>query len=588
MERSDLVGPVVVHCDDTIRYANGEFCSLVGAEAPSDLVGSSLTEFVAEPYRDELTERFDRLERGDDPVHGLALELVDVDGRDAWEAMAMSSLVDWDGETRIHTSFMTVAASTGLATPSLHESALMNSPVGVTIADATRPDEPLIYVNDAFEELTGYSREAAVGRNCRFLQGEATRDEPVAELRAAIDEGRATTVELRNYRKDGSLFWNRVTVQPVKDDGTVTHFLGFQEDVSDAKVYAHERTLFGTHSEMSEQAMFITDIEGTIEYVNPAFERATGYSAAEAIGNTPQILYSGEQDDEFYEEMWDTITTGETWEEEITNRTKSGELYRVAQKIVPIADNRGEITHFAAIEPDVTDERLTQQALEVLNRILRHNVRTSINVIDGYVDLLETGLDESERRRALETIRERTAALNEISERTTALRSLFEGREESTPLELSAIETIVDRYRKVYRDATFEVRIEVDGDHRIRNGQVFQVALDELVKNAVIHNDREHPAVGITVSRSTNEDNIVVEVRDDGPGIPESEWEVIRRGAETPLNHADSIGLWLMYWSMTALGGSVDYSPNDPRGSVLTLEVPSLSGAAGEGSPSGS
>ena len=107
------------------------------------------------------------------------------------------------------------------------------APVGVTIADATLDDQPLVYVNEGFERLTGYAPAEALGRNCRFLQGAETDPESVAEFTAAIERAEPHVVELLNYRKDGRPFWNRVELAPLRDDdGTVTHFVGFQMDVT--------------------------------------------------------------------------------------------------------------------------------------------------------------------------------------------------------------------------------------------------------------------------------------------------------------------------------------------------------------------
>jgi PAS domain S-box-containing protein len=112
------------------------------------------------------------------------------------------------------------------------ERAMDEAPVGITISDPTLPDNPLVYVNDAYERLTGYGREDVVGRNCRLLQGPDTREEPVAEMARAVASEEPTTVELRNYRKDGTEFWNRVDIAPVHEDGELTHFVGFQTDVT--------------------------------------------------------------------------------------------------------------------------------------------------------------------------------------------------------------------------------------------------------------------------------------------------------------------------------------------------------------------
>jgi PAS domain S-box-containing protein len=114
----------------------------------------------------------------------------------------------------------------------LYERAMDGAQVGITIADATRNDLPMVYVNDGFCELTGYDREEALGRNCRFLQGEGTDPETRRRIRAALRAEEPVSVEIRNYRRNGEPFWNRLDILPVEEDGKVTHFLGFQRDVS--------------------------------------------------------------------------------------------------------------------------------------------------------------------------------------------------------------------------------------------------------------------------------------------------------------------------------------------------------------------
>ncbi|MGM0447292.1 MAG: PAS domain-containing protein [Methanobacteriota archaeon] len=111
--------------------------------------------------------------------------------------------------------------------------ALDEAPVGITITDPEQADNPMVYVNDRFVEMTGYGREESIGVNCRFLQGPDTEEASVRALREAVDAEESTSVELLNYRKDGTEFWNRVSIAPISDaDGTVTHWVGFQEDIT--------------------------------------------------------------------------------------------------------------------------------------------------------------------------------------------------------------------------------------------------------------------------------------------------------------------------------------------------------------------
>ncbi len=496
-----------------------------------------------------------------------------MNGKRGPPVVALSSPVVWDDREHIQTTFIDI--SERLSVSGLPDYALNEVPTGISIADITRDDQPLIYINDMFVELTGYPREEVIGTNCRFLQGERTREEPVAKMRAAIEAREPVTVVLRNYRKDGSMFWNRVTLTPITDEtGTVRYYLGFQEDVSEQKLYEKEQAIFKKHAEAAEQAIFITDRAGTIEYVNPTFERMTGYSAEEAIGQSPRLIKSDQQDDRFYTELWETITAGNIWEAEVINRTKSGELYKVHQQIVPITNDRGEITHFAAIERDVTDTRFAEQVLDVMNRVLRHNVRTSVNVIDGYAELLANNIEDPELRAAARIIRERSEVLEKISDRTAEIQGLFKRRKDAKSLPVGNIVEFVERNRQQYPEADIDVQINANTDMEIKNGGLLQSAIDEAIENAVVHNDQPVAKIEVRVCKPEETADVHIEIADNGPGIPSAEWEIITVGEETPLVHSSGIGLWLIYWTVTALGGAVELTENDPRGSVLTYRVP--------------
>jgi PAS domain S-box-containing protein len=116
----------------------------------------------------------------------------------------------------------------------LLDRAVTASTNSIVITDPNQPDDPLVYVNPAFERTTGYPAEEALGRNCRFLQGEDHDQPALEELRTAIYEERHCTVVLRNYRKDGTLFWNELSVYPVRDEkGHMTNFVGVQNDVTE-------------------------------------------------------------------------------------------------------------------------------------------------------------------------------------------------------------------------------------------------------------------------------------------------------------------------------------------------------------------
>jgi len=118
----------------------------------------------------------------------------------------------------------------------LLQEAVDRSAEGITISDASRPDNPIVYANEGFERLTGYTRQDVIGQNCRFLQGPMTDQDTVSTIRRAIEQGTECTVELRNQRKDSTPFWNRLSITPLRNEaGRVTHFVGVQSDITELK-----------------------------------------------------------------------------------------------------------------------------------------------------------------------------------------------------------------------------------------------------------------------------------------------------------------------------------------------------------------
>ena len=577
MDPDDLIRPAIVHSDGVITHTNPEFCSLLGVDAPAELGDQPPDSFVIEPHQEALAETFEKIAGNAARRHSQRVTLACSNDTEC-ETIAVSSPVTWDGRSQIRTSFLDISGPNNEDSHALEQRAMDEAPIGISVADVTLDNEPLIYVNEGFVELTGYSRDEVLGRNCRFLQGEATREEPVSKIRTAIDAEQPVTAQLRNYRKDGSLFWNRLSLSPVENEtGAVTHYIGYQANISDRKAHERERFLFETYAEKSETVLFITDANGVIEYVNPAFECTTGYSATEAVGRTPRILKSGEQDEAFYEGLWETITAGDAWEAEIVNQTKSGERYETTQRITPIEDDRGEIQYYVALERDITQTQLREQVLDVLNRVLRHNVRNSVTIIDGHAELLASEPEEADVQAAAESIREQATTLESITERTETVRrliALLESDEEPSPMNLaSRLESITDQYRADYTDAELGLTIDTHEGAAIKHGSAFEVALKELIENAIGHNEQATPRVEIAVTGSeTNEAR--VEIADNGPGIPRATWEIIKSGEETQLRHTEGTGLWVVYWAVTALGGTIELSKNDPRGSVITVQLP--------------
>lgn len=138
----------------------------------------------------------------------------------------------------------------------LLQQCIESSSNGIVIADALKPDMPLVYVNPTFERITGFSPEESVGRNCRFLQGysdDPSNEPALSEIRKALATGGETSVVLRNFRKDGTPFWNDLYLSPIRnDEGAVTHFVGVQNDISDRKDVENQLAYNASHDVLTQ------------------------------------------------------------------------------------------------------------------------------------------------------------------------------------------------------------------------------------------------------------------------------------------------------------------------------------------------
>nr|WP_197052343.1 PAS domain S-box protein [Halobellus rufus] len=175
----------------------------------------------------------------------------------------------------------------------------------------------------------------------------------------------------RLYRADGEIRWVRSMGVPVYEGEDVVAVRGAYQDVTEQKEREDAIREFEQAVESAGHAIFITERNGTITYVNPAFEEVTGYAAEEAIGRDPSLLKSGQMDQEYYRHLWSTILSGAVWSEPIVNKRKSGEHYHASETIAPIEGDDGTVRGFVAIQTDVTEQVHTKEKLETFREIVQ-------------------------------------------------------------------------------------------------------------------------------------------------------------------------------------------------------------------------
>ncbi|MEP6519325.1 PAS domain-containing sensor histidine kinase [Microcoleus vaginatus] len=248
---------------------------------------------------------------------------------------------------------------------SLLERAIAASSNSILIADARKPDIPIIYCNPAFEKLTGYSAEEVIGRNCRFLQGPDTDQAELNKLRRSLEAGTEIQVVLKNYRKDKTPFWNELMVSPILDnEGKLTHFIGVQNDIT-------KRVAAETAKEESEERlraittvtpvpMSITRLEDSvILYANPALGESLGVSYEQLVGRKKIELYANINDRRQLIEL--VKQNGFSDSEEICLKKANGSLFWVKMSMRAINFN-GEAAILSAFY-DITDRVEAETAL---------------------------------------------------------------------------------------------------------------------------------------------------------------------------------------------------------------------------------
>lgn len=428
------------------------------------------------------------------------------------------------------------------------------------------------YVSPAVGDMFGYEPAELTAQNpLDFIHPDDIEEVAVAFNQLVAESSELGAVEARFRTSDGTWTWIETTgTHRSRVDG-IGGVLLIARDISERKKREREWHRMKRAVDSSGHAIYITDTDGTIEYVNPAFEAVTGYDASEAVGRTPRIMKSGEMGEEYYAELWTTLEAGEKWDEEVVNERKSGEQYHAQQTIAPINKN-GTVTAYVAIQTDISDRIELEERLSVVNRILRHDIRSAVSVIRGNAELALNSHGDVDVM--LETIRTEANRLHRIGENTRYVESVWGDAEKQTQVvDLAEIVPAnAHGCRNEYPEA--KVTFDVPDSAPVWAPKSLDEALSELCSNAVVHNDAEKARVAITVTYPPGEDEATIAVADNGPGIARAEVDPLEQGLESSLEHSSGLGLWVVHWIVEASGGELEFAENDPKGSIVRIRLP--------------
>ncbi len=232
----------------------------------------------------------------------------------------------------------------------------------------------VVSCNRRLEEIFGYAPGELIGQSSQVFYPSIEVFEKIgARAYAVVAENRNFSGELTLRRKDGSLFWGALTGRAIDPSQPHAGSIWVFADISERREAEEESRNLLQAVEQSPVAIVITNRNAEIEYVNPSFTRATGYSRLEAIGQNPRILQSGEAPSDTYRSLWQTLLEGKVWTGLFHNRRKNGELFWEKASIAPIIGDHGEVTHYLAVKEDVTErlraDKLLQESEEAFRRL---------------------------------------------------------------------------------------------------------------------------------------------------------------------------------------------------------------------------
>lgn len=317
-------------------------------------------------------------------------------------------------------------------------------------------------------------------------------------------------------------------------------------------------------------------------YVNEEFRRLTGRTEEELLGDNARVLQTDATDPETVARLRAAIDAGEEASAVLLNSRTDGRSWYNELDISPIRDEHGDVSHYLGFQRDVTERVSRSQRLTVLDRVLRHNIRNRLNVVLGYADRIEEAIralgepaatddrDAAELVAEVDRIREAATDILELSDSARRFREDVVDGDGTDPVD--AVAVAVEAASTVaagHPDA--EIRfVSPETPPRVAGAAPLMLVIEELVTNAVDH--VAEPTV--TVSLSGDGDGAVVRVADDGPGISADSRAALGHGSETPTEHGQGIGLWLVRWTVDAAGGTVDYEEGADGGAVVVARFP--------------
>ncbi len=463
----------------------------------------------------------------------------------------------------------------------------------------TELDHTIRKTNPAFSRLFGYSPEEITGKSSNILYANSNDFvEQEIILTKYTDNDIREVYRVPYRKKDSSVFISETkstVVINVNDE--VDGYLFVVRDISERMLAEEERQRLYAAIEQAAEGVMITDPSGRIEYINPSYERISGYSREELEGRNPRLVKSGKHDREFYQDMWNTILSGEIWSGQITNRRKDGQFVIEDCSISPIHNDKGELTHFVAVKHDITksvnlEEQFRQsQKMEAVGRLaggVAHDLNNLLTPILGNAEMMKMDLSPNDVLN--ETLDDIIFASTRAKELVHQLLAF--GRKQTLTVKSRELNKIVANF-KTLLERTLRENIKIvfkldpgSGTILVDSGQ-----LEQVILNLAVNAQDAMPGGGsLTIStkqKFLDEDFLqeqdmkpstyaIMTVSDTGTGMSEETIQQVFEPFFTTkeLGQGTGLGLSTVYGIVKQHGGTVLVESELGKGTTFSVILP--------------
>lgn len=425
------------------------------------------------------------------------------------------------------------------------------------------------YVCPNVNHIFGFSTETV--RQMGTIDALLGEDFPISTLEG---EQLVSNIEREIEDADGESHTVLVTARSIEIDRGA--WLFSIRDITQRK--KHEER-FRAYVENSSDVITVVDNEGMIEYVSPSVRDVLGYEPESLVGTAALELVHPDDRDELIEamEVMESRSVTTTASRQYRSAHADGSWLWTESRVTFRDDDQPEA--YVINIRDVSDLREREGRLSVLDRVLRHNIRNKLNIVVGAAHRLEEDPD-ADVSSNVELIVDAAENLLGLSQKARNFdASIHRAGDDLAMIDLTeCVGRVVDEKRAEYPRATIDASIPEAA--RIKAHESVELAIAEVLDNAIVHADREDPTVSVEMTAAGS--MIDLTVRDDGPGIPKRDRQAIQAGIETPLDHGMSLGLWLVRWTVENSGGDLVIEDRDPTGTEITLRFPVATETAGE------